>query len=129
MLPLKDMSHELPKAYDPSVIEERWAEYWVRERLFDVVTPAGTDADTKKFTMLLPPLFPTLLRTTGAGFSYNIGRIAAAVGTVFAVQISRSGNFRQTLFYTGFLFLLVIPAVLLLPRSTGDEATATEPVD
>ena len=34
------------------------------------------------FTMYLPPLFPTLLRTTGAGFCYNIGRIAAAVGTV-----------------------------------------------
>ena len=26
------------------------------------------------FTMYLPPLFPTLLRTTGAGFCYNIGR-------------------------------------------------------
>ena len=35
------------------------------------------------FTMYLPPLFPTLLRTTGAGFCYNIGRIAAGLGTVF----------------------------------------------
>ena len=35
------------------------------------------------FTMYMPPLFPTLLRTTGAGFCYNIGRIAAAAGTVF----------------------------------------------
>src|SRR5687768_17811910 len=34
------------------------------------------------FTMYLPPLFPTLLCTTGAGFCYNIGRSAAAVGTV-----------------------------------------------
>jgi valyl-tRNA synthetase len=49
------MSHELPKAYDPSAIEERWAEYWVRERLFDVPTPTDTAAPTKKFTMLLPP--------------------------------------------------------------------------
>ncbi|WP_263381896.1 valine--tRNA ligase [Granulicella arctica] len=49
------MSHELSKAYDPSAIEERWAEYWVRERLFDVATPADTSAATKKFTMLLPP--------------------------------------------------------------------------
>ena len=32
------------------------------------------------FTMYLPPLFPTLLRTTGAGFCYNIGRYAAAAG-------------------------------------------------
>ena len=35
------------------------------------------------FTMYLPPLFPTLLRTTGAGFCYNFGRIAAGLGTVF----------------------------------------------
>ena len=31
------------------------------------------------FTMYMPPLFPTLLRTTGAGFCYNIGRIAAGI--------------------------------------------------
>ncbi|MEO6909609.1 MAG: valine--tRNA ligase [Edaphobacter sp.] len=49
------MSHELPKAYDPSIIEERWAEYWVRERLFDVATAEGTQEGVKKFTMLLPP--------------------------------------------------------------------------
>ena len=49
------MSYELPKAYDPSVIEERWAEYWVREHLFDVPTPKDTETDRKKFTMLLPP--------------------------------------------------------------------------
>ncbi len=35
------------------------------------------------FTMYLPPLFPTLLRTTGAGFCYNIGRVTSAFGTVF----------------------------------------------
>jgi valyl-tRNA synthetase len=49
------MSHELPKAYDPSVIEERWAEYWVKERLFDVPTPKSTQDRTTKFTILLPP--------------------------------------------------------------------------
>ncbi len=48
-------SHELPKAYDPSIIEQRWADYWVRERLFDVPTPADTRGPAEKFTMLLPP--------------------------------------------------------------------------
>jgi valyl-tRNA synthetase len=48
------MPHELPKAYDPAAIEEHWAEYWVRERLFDVsATP--TNAAQHNFTMLLPP--------------------------------------------------------------------------
>ncbi len=48
-------NHELPKAYDPSVIEERWAEYWVKERLFDAPTPESTHDGTTKFTILLPP--------------------------------------------------------------------------
>jgi valyl-tRNA synthetase len=51
----KSSNHELPKAYDPSVIEERWAEYWVKERLFDVPTPESTQDGTTKFTILLPP--------------------------------------------------------------------------
>src|SRR5215469_13876329 len=55
MLRLRNMSHELPKAYDPSVIEERWAKYWVHEHLFDVATAKGTEDSKKKFTMLLPP--------------------------------------------------------------------------
>src|SRR5271165_2888562 len=48
------MAHDLPKAYEPGVIEPRWAEYWVRDHLFHVETPA---ADTKQpvFTLILPP--------------------------------------------------------------------------
>ncbi len=54
------MSHELPKAYDPSAIETRWAEYWVREKLFHVETPThpkGTDEWGTRpiFTLILPP--------------------------------------------------------------------------
>ena len=51
------MPHELPKAYEPSAIEARWAEYWVREKLFHVPTPqAGSPAAQKPvFTLLLPP--------------------------------------------------------------------------
>jgi valyl-tRNA synthetase len=46
----------LPKAYDPSAIEQRWAEYWVRERLFEVETPKNPDeSGSIPFTMLLPP--------------------------------------------------------------------------
>src|SRR5437899_5870813 len=62
------------------------------------------------FTMYLPPLFPTLLRTTGAGFCYNIGRTIAAFGTVFFGLFSKVGNHRAALFYAGFLFL---PAALI----------------
>jgi valyl-tRNA synthetase len=48
------MSHELPKTYDPSAIEPRWAEYWEREKLFHVETPSK-DLQQPPFTILLPP--------------------------------------------------------------------------
>jgi valyl-tRNA synthetase len=52
------MPHDLPKTYEPSAIERRWAEYWVQERLFHVETPppALPGEDTRPiFTLLLPP--------------------------------------------------------------------------
>jgi valyl-tRNA synthetase len=50
------MPHDLPKAYDPTAIEDRWAEYWVREKLFAQPTPgAGNSQTGEPFTILLPP--------------------------------------------------------------------------
>ena len=56
------MPHDLPKAYDPTAIEDHWAEYWVREKLFAVPTPEPASASEasarppgKGFTILLPP--------------------------------------------------------------------------
>ena len=65
------MPHDLPKAYDPTAIEDHWAEYWVREKLFTVPTPEpaatsvqnqGPDGESdgqsdgqSPFTILLPP--------------------------------------------------------------------------
>ena len=48
------MPHDLSKAYDPSSIETRWAEYWVREKLFHVDTPSA-DSKQPVFTLTLPP--------------------------------------------------------------------------
>jgi valyl-tRNA synthetase len=58
------MPHDLPKAYDPTAIEDHWAEYWVRENLFAQSAPASTAQDQgpdsesdgqSSFTILLPP--------------------------------------------------------------------------
>jgi MFS family permease len=68
------------------------------------------------FTMYLPPLFPTLLRTTGAGFSYNIGRVTAAFGTVFFGLFSKVGDHRTALLYAGMLFLPATFTAIFLPR-------------
>jgi cyanate permease len=67
--------------------------------------------------MYLPPLFPTLLRTTGAGFCYNFGRIVAGLGTVFfGVVFSKFGDYRTALLYAGFLFIPAALIALLLPE-------------
>jgi valyl-tRNA synthetase len=50
------MAHDLPKAYDPTAIEDRWAEYWVRENLFAQPKPStGAPLSGQPFTILLPP--------------------------------------------------------------------------
>ena len=72
------------------------------------------------FTMYLPPLFPTLLRTTGAGFSYNIGRVVAAFGTVYFGLFANVGDFRKTLMYAGFLFLPATLIALMMPDLRDD---------
>ncbi len=67
------------------------------------------------FTMYMPPLFPTMLRTTGAGFCYNFGRIIAGLGTVF-FGLSAPGDYRLALLYAGLLFLPAAGIALILPE-------------
>jgi MFS family permease len=73
------------------------------------------------FTMYLPPLFPTLLRTTGAGFCYNIGRVFAGVGTVSFGLLSNVGDFRTALLAAGCLFLPTAVLALPLPELSDGE--------
>jgi MFS family permease len=85
------------------------------------------------FTMFLPPLFPTLLRTTGAGFCYNIGRIVTAIGVVFFGYLAihqegaLQGNLRMPLLYAAFLFLPAMAAALMLPDLKDAPSEAAKP--
>ncbi len=49
------MPRELPKAYNPTEIEDKWAEFWVDQNLFAVPTPQPDEPSRPPFTMLLPP--------------------------------------------------------------------------
>ncbi len=79
------------------------------------------------FTMYMPPLFPTLLRTTGAGFCYNIGRIAAAIGTVFFGLLAPVGDFRVALLWAGSLPFAAALVAMTLPEpgAQGDLEAGT----
>ncbi len=41
----------LPTVYDPAPVEEKWARFWVEEKLFT----ADVNSDRPKFSMVLPP--------------------------------------------------------------------------
>jgi MFS family permease len=74
------------------------------------------------FTMCLPPLFPVLLRSTGAGFCYNIGRILSAAGVVFfGIYNKVQGDFAGVLLMASYLFIPAALFALLLPKM-DDEA-------
>ncbi len=74
------------------------------------------------FTMCLPPLFPTLLRTTGAGFCYNFGRIAAAAGTVYFGLFTKLNDYRHALLYAAMLFIPATLLALFLPEKEAEAA-------
>jgi len=69
------------------------------------------------FTYYLPELFPTRLRATGAGFTYNIGRVVAAAGPFLVGSIAASGSnsldtAMRVLFWVG---IVPIIGIALLP--------------
>lgn len=72
------------------------------------------------FTMYLPPLFPTLLRTTGAGFCYNIGRAAAAVAQVGFGVFAPVSDLRGALLASSALAFAATVWSWWLPEQTAD---------
>ncbi|MGE3108636.1 MAG: MFS transporter [Phycisphaerales bacterium] len=73
------------------------------------------------FPLYIPPLFPTLVRTLGSGFTYNVGRLISAAGTMFAGIIAAQADGPQgAIWWVGWLY---VPAILvgimspLAPRS------------
>jgi hypothetical protein len=73
------------------------------------------------FTYYLPELFPTRLRASGAGFSFNIGRLLAAAGPYVVGTIAQRGHQEalNALFYVGLVPLLGL-AVLPFAIETKD---------
>ncbi len=69
------------------------------------------------FTYYLPELFPTRLRASGAGFTYNIGRLVAAIGPFLVGSIAAQGtnavdSAMSVLFWVG---LVPVTGIFMLP--------------
>ena len=63
------------------------------------------------FPFYLPELFPTRLRATGAGFSYNIGRLIAAGGPLFVGMISARAGGSSAVLNSTLLWVGIVPLI------------------
>ncbi len=92
------------------------------EKVLPLVRSAAALNDPVPLPEAVGSLFRFLLRTTGAGFCYNFGRVAAGLGTVFFGLFSKVGDYRLALLYAGFLFLPAAGIALLLPEPPDEKA-------
>ena len=56
---------EIPKAYDPKTVEDKWYAYWMKHRLFH----AEVNTNKKPFTIVIPP--PNVTGALHIGHAYN----------------------------------------------------------
>jgi MFS family permease len=76
------------------------------------------------FPIYLPELFPTRLRTTGAGFCFNIGRVVSAAGPFLTgVMVLYTGSFEYAISALSLVYLLG-PVALLFARETKGQVLA-----
>ncbi|MEK6702067.1 MAG: MFS transporter [Planctomycetota bacterium] len=68
------------------------------------------------FPLYIPPLFPTLVRTLGSGFTYNVGRLVSAVGVFFLGDIVNKYGPTQAVWATGFMFIPGLILTFFLPE-------------
>lgn len=79
--------------------------------------------------LFLPELFPVNVRATGAGISFNSGRIAAA-GVVLYVGLrmqSFQGDYAQIGFFTGFVYVLGMLVIWLAPARPEETSDLPAP--
>lgn len=79
------------------------------------------------FSIYLPELFPSSLRSTGVSFCYNVGRLAAAAGSFFSSDLAKHvyGNFPspQPLRYAAMtmcaIYLIGLATLPFAPETRG----------
>jgi MFS family permease len=71
--------------------------------------------------LYLPELFPTRVRATGQGFSYNFGRILAAVGTLQTGTLIGllGGSYPQACSIMSLIYVVGMAVIWLAPETRG----------
>ena len=75
------------------------------------------------FPLYLPELFPTAIRATSQGFSYNFGRVLAAIGTLQTAQLMGlfGGSFPAAGSILSAIYLAGVVFIWFCPETTGLE--------
>lgn len=81
------------------------------------------------FGSYLGELYPTRIRTTGAGFCFNIGRGVAAFAPLAMGGIAASWGFSTGLILSGAVFLAGAALMLLLPHTHRGASTDNSATD
>lgn len=74
--------------------------------------------------LCLPEMFPTRVRSTGAGVSFNWGRILTAIGillSAYALKDMFRGRYADVGQITGFVYAIGLVVILLAPDTSGKE--------
>jgi MFS transporter, SHS family, sialic acid transporter len=74
--------------------------------------------------LCLPELFPTRVRSTGAGVSFNWGRILTGIGVLasaVALKDAFQGEYALVGRVTGFVYALGMVVILFAPESAAEE--------
>ena len=72
--------------------------------------------------LFLPELFPTRVRSTGIGISFNSGRIAAALVVIFVGlrMTSFEGDYAKIGLWTGLIYVVGMFVIWLAPKTTEE---------
>jgi MFS family permease len=72
--------------------------------------------------LYLPELFPTKVRATGQGFSFNFGRVIAAIGTLqggYLIMTVYKGDFATVCSIMSLIYLVGVAIIWLAPETKG----------
>ena len=90
------------------------------------LTGCSTAAFYGWFPLYLPELFPTRVRATGQGISYNFGRIFAAVGALVGGDLVRhfDGSYAKAGAVVTLVYLLGLVLIWFAPETKGKQLPA-----
>jgi MFS family permease len=72
--------------------------------------------------LYLPELFPTRVRATGQGFSFNFGRIIAAIGALqggFLISVVYKGDYETVCSIMSLVYVVGMVVIWLAPETRG----------